>query len=197
MQVKIMKLKQSQLMEKLTCAGIEHNVRLRGLDKSIQEHLDKSKILTARVEANELEDRSKVTEAFPGEAFAKLHYEHQQVAVDLKELKDQYSEAIRTYESLIDSIKDEKLRLVDRFKIVADEHSEKLKLLDEELTLLIKECEISGYFKKEKDVNKGIVSKPTGRGRRIPKGKKQAKKEALLIKECEISGYFKKEKDVN
>merc|ERR1712173_134684 len=155
--------------ERLTSAGLRHQLKITDLDKSIKDLGQLSVDLAERVKNRDI---AKVGEGYPGEAMDKITAELAQVEDAIVETREMHQREMNEYEADIELMKKEKLGLVERFKDVKAQHKAKCAEQDAVLEALRKEFGIVGEQKEE---NK-IQSKQTGRGRRIPKGKKKDKK---------------------
>jgi len=180
LQSQILKMKQSELSEKVQSEGMEHSLAVVKLERAILKLKQKNKEISEKLATK---DYQLSTQAFPGELKAKLNMELDKTLEDLEECQKEYSVANAEYESKVLGLTVEKEELLAKYKKINDDHSAKMDIFDKKLGELRKEFDNAGIKSSEKKEKPGNV-KSTKRGRRIPKGKLSTKNEALAsIKE--------------
>jgi len=168
--VKIIKLKQCEIKERLTAASIEHRLKVTELERNIKKLKLEVEKVTGQLERKEYM-KEKVTEGYPGERLDRMQAELNSAVDGLTFFKNELQNKTDAYTKLVSSMKDEKQALVDRFSKVKEEHKEKIRAQDKTLETLKAEFGVEW----DRPEQQGIQSKQTGRGRRIPKGKKKNK----------------------
>merc|ERR1711981_690029 len=98
--VKIMKLKQAELKERLVSGSLRHNLKVTDLDRKIKELSNKAKELAEQL-ATKAYMKEKVTEGYPGERLERLTAELKEVEETIVFLKEDLTAENKQYEQAV------------------------------------------------------------------------------------------------
>merc|ERR1712066_371354 len=112
--VKIIKLKQCEIKERLTSASINHRLKVTELERNIKKLKLEVEKVTGQLERKEYM-KEKVTEGYPGERLDRMQAELNSAVDGLTFFKTELQNETDGYTKLVMGMKDEKQALVDRF----------------------------------------------------------------------------------
>merc|ERR1712035_261076 len=109
----IIKMKQSELSERVQSEGMEHSLAVVKLERAILKLKQTSKEISEKLADK---DYKLSTQAFPGELKAKLNQELDKTSEDLEECQKEYSAVNKNYEKKVKAMTEEKEELLKRHK---------------------------------------------------------------------------------